>query len=102
MTEMLHSTPSLHQVLSGPWLAALPLPVLALDQHGLILGANLPAAQLLGISTDELQGQAFGTTAVAADHEGGFADLFGHVLAGSTWSGPLPLRTAPEAHLQVS
>ena len=101
MTEMLHPL-TLHQVLSGPWLSALPLPVLAIDKHGLIIGANLPAAQLLGVAVDDLQGREFEGTALGDDHQGGFADVLRHVLDGTTWGGPLPLVTAPEAHLKVT
>ena len=102
MTEMLHSTPCLHEVLGGPWLAALPLPVVALDTEGRILGANLAAAQLLGVDVEELLGRPFGPQALDEDHQGGFGEVLAQVLSGGSWSGSLPLVTAPEAHLEVS
>ena len=44
---MLHSNPALPEVLGGPWLAALPLPVLALDaearREATRLADSLPA-----------------------------------------------------------
>lgn len=102
MTEMLHSTPGVHQPLTGTWLAALPLPVLVLDTRGLVIGANPPAAQLLGVTADELQGQRLSEVAFDDDHRGGFEDVLRHVLDARAWSGALPLVTAPGAHLQVS
>ena len=101
MTQVLHSVPALHEVLSGPWLAALPVPVLALDADGSILGANLPAAQLLAVTADELRGQSFEQAVVEEHHRGGFQDVFNQVLGGTSWSGALPVRTAPGSHLQV-
>ena len=102
---MLHSTPdstpSLLQVLSGPWLAALPHPVLALDTDGVVIAANLPAAQLLGTGADRLHGRPFDEIAVPAPFRGGFGDVFSHVLHGRTWAGDLPLTTAPQARLHV-
>lgn len=116
MTEMLNPMPgatpdtlaparveeALPEVLSGPWLAALAVPVIAVGRDGSILGANLPAAQALVIDAASLTGRPFAATVVDARHRGGFADVLRHVLAGSTWSGPLPLVTAPEAHLTVT
>lgn len=99
---MLRPTPALQQPLSGPWLAALPNPVLALDTDGVVLDANLPAAQLLGLSTERLQGSRFADIAVQESHRGGFGDVFWHVMAGRTWAGDLPLTTAPQARLQVA
>ena len=102
MTEMLHSTPGLNETFSGPWLAALPHPVIAIDAAGVILGANLPAAQLLGVTPEALQGDPFTEAVVVEDHRGGFLDVLSHVREGRSWYGPLPVMTAPEARLQVT
>lgn len=101
MAEMLHSTPSLHQVLNGPWLAALPLPVLAFDANGVICGANLPAAHLLGVDVDELQARRFPAGALGEEHRDRFEEILGEVLTGTPWSGTLPLGTSPDTVLQV-
>jgi GAF domain-containing protein len=102
MTEMLHSTRDLGGGPLGAWLQALPHPVIQLDTDGCILGTNLPAAQLLGITSDALQGQPFATTALPEPAQGGFLDVFRHVMEGRSWGGALPLTTAPEAHLHVA
>ena len=102
MTEMVHPPPSrLHDVLAGPWLAAIPHPVLALDPAGVVLAANLPASQLLGMDAVAVTGQPFAAVALADDFRGSFGDVLRLVLGGTSWDGPLPMVTAPEAHLQV-
>ncbi|HEX2893073.1 MAG TPA: SpoIIE family protein phosphatase [Marmoricola sp.] len=99
---MLHPASAFQQPLSGPWLAALPHPVLALDSDGVVIDANLPAAQLLGLDLEGLRGSPFAEIAVPEASRGGFGDVYWHAMAGRTWAGELPLITAPQARLQVA
>ena len=102
MTEMLHSTQGLDGGPPDAWLQALPHPAVRLDIRGCIVALNLPAAQLVGLPPAELHGAPFAATVLTKPAQGGFSDVFRHVLEGRSWTGALPMTTAPEAHLHVA
>jgi GAF domain-containing protein len=100
---MLHSTPGLED--EGPGgvsLHALPHPVVLLDLEGCIVAANLPAAQLVGLTAEELHGRPMAEIALSEPFQGGFLDVHRHVSEGRSWAGAMPLLTAPQAHLHVT
>ena len=83
---------------SGPWLDALPRPVLALDPVGRISRVNAEATRLFGTTSERLTGQLFADVALAEGDRGGFGQVMEMVAAGSDWHGILPVMASGRTH----
>src|SRR4051812_9128771 len=72
---------------SGPWLDALPRPVIALDPRGRISRTNTEAERLFGADPESLTGRLLAEVAFAETDRGGFGQVVEMVAAGGDWHG---------------